>query len=77
MPIIPANPGFDALFITEAPFFRAAPVVAWIIDEKDADPLAVSTEGSDYNALRYPDGRVYAVEHFFPNTSEWLKWLKI
>jgi hypothetical protein len=82
-PIIPAQPGFEVLYLNypgEEPAFTREPVIAWCVNPFDVSGVvAVTPEWSTLRssngvAILYPDGQVYSIsnERTFSNVDEWV-----
>jgi hypothetical protein len=74
--VIQANAGFDALELCDGlKEFVSLPIVAWRIrhgPEIDyAEPITTESCVA-VNAIRYPDGRVVALDQIFANAAEWM-----
>lgn len=96
--IIPANPGFDALYLTHdhtpkpgrimtgdefiraftPSGFIATPIIAWYIEHfpetEDFHVTAIDVDNGPprYDAVRYPDGHVFAADSYFDSVRDWL-----
>jgi hypothetical protein len=80
-PVIPAQPGFEVLYLYEPgdePPFGRDPVIAWRIDaDAHSSQIAVTPAGSSLGSQRiailYPDGQVYVPEEStYPNIEAWI-----
>jgi hypothetical protein len=81
-PVIPAQPGFEVLYLNnpgEEPAFGRDPVIAWCASVGSYAMIAITPSRStldspDGVAILYPDGQVYAPaeDRDFPDADAWV-----
>jgi hypothetical protein len=81
-PVIPANPGFEVLYVNDPgrePVFSREPIIAWSVSVQPENVVAITPcwstlRSKDGVAILFPDGQVHSFSfgRVFDNVDEWV-----